>query len=82
MLPYSYFFAAGAGRNNMNSINRQYKDRLFRAIFGSAERKEYALALYNAVNGTSYENALCLVHIVYCLILIAEIIETDLGDRI
>ena len=41
----------------MNSINRQYKDRLFRAIFGSAERKEYALALYNAVNGTSYENA-------------------------
>lgn len=40
-----------------NKINRQYKDRLFRAIFGSPERKEYALALYNAINRTHYENA-------------------------
>ena len=40
-----------------NKINRQYKDRLFRAIFGSPERKEYALSLYNAINGTDYTNA-------------------------
>ena len=32
--------------------NRQYKDRMFRFLFGS--RKDYALSLYNAVNGSSY----------------------------
>lgn len=31
--------------------NRQYKDTLFRLIF---EQKEYALALYNAINHTDY----------------------------
>ena len=31
-------------------VNRNYKDRLFRAVFGSADRKEYALSLYNAIN--------------------------------
>ena len=39
------------------NINRQHKDRLFKAIFGAPEHKEYALSLYNAVNGTHYDNA-------------------------
>ena len=34
-------------------ISRKYKDRLFRFLFSE---KEAALSLYNAVNGTSYEN--------------------------
>ncbi len=34
--------------------NKEYKDRLFKFIFGSPENKEWALSLYNAVNGTSY----------------------------
>ncbi len=37
-------------------INREYKDRLFSFIFGSPERKDWTLSLYNAVNGSSYTN--------------------------
>lgn len=37
-------------------INTKYKDRLFSFIFGNAERKEWTLSLYNAVNGSSYTN--------------------------
>ena len=37
-------------------INRKNKDRLFRFIFGDAEHKERALALYNALNGTAYQD--------------------------
>jgi hypothetical protein len=37
-------------------INRQYKDRLFKFIFGNPEHKEWTLALYNAINGSSYDN--------------------------
>ena len=37
-------------------LNRQFKDRLFWRIFGTAEHKKHALALYNALNGTDYEN--------------------------
>ena len=33
-------------------MNRQYKDTLFKIIFG--EHKEHALALYNAINKTDY----------------------------
>ena len=33
--------------------NRQYKDRVFRMIFNSREK---LLELYNAMNGTDYEN--------------------------
>lgn len=38
--------------------NREYKDRLFKAIFGrnTAESKRWRLDLYNALNGTSYTN--------------------------
>lgn len=38
-----------------NNVNSKYKDTLFRVIFG--ENNEYALALYNAVNGTDYTDA-------------------------
>ena len=34
--------------------NKKYKDTVFRDLFGKEERKEYALSLYNAFNGTSY----------------------------
>ena len=33
-----------------------YKDRVFRAIFGSEERKEFTLSLYNALNHSSHTN--------------------------
>ena len=33
--------------------NRQYKDRLFKLIF---REKQDLLQLYNAVNGTNYDN--------------------------
>jgi hypothetical protein len=38
-----------------NNVNSKYKDTLFRVIFG--ENNEYALALYNAVNGTDYTDS-------------------------
>lgn len=37
-------------------INREYKDRWFRLLFGNEKYKENTLALYNALNGTSYTN--------------------------
>ena len=38
------------------SINVQtdYKDRLFKFIFGNPENKKWTLSLYNAVNNTDY----------------------------
>ena len=39
---------------NKTQINSKHKDRLFRFIFGSPERREYTLSLYNALNGSSY----------------------------
>ena len=39
------------------TVNKKYKDRLFRLLFGSESYKENTLALYNALNGTSYTNA-------------------------
>ena len=41
----------------MNNINRQYKDRLFRKLFGSIEMRDNILSLYNALNGTEYTAA-------------------------
>lgn len=46
-----------ASTNETVGINRTYKDRLFRLRFGSEEYKEDMLILYNALNGTSYNNA-------------------------
>jgi hypothetical protein len=37
-------------------INRNHKDRLFRFIFGDPEHKERTLELYNALNGSDYED--------------------------
>ncbi len=37
--------------------NKQYRDALFKYIFGSEERKQYTLELYNALNGTEYTDA-------------------------
>lgn len=37
-------------------VNREYKDRLFKFIFGNPENKEWTLSLYNAMNGSSYTN--------------------------
>lgn len=37
-------------------FNRTYKDTVFRDLFGSEERKENTLSLYNALAGTSYTN--------------------------
>ena len=36
------------------SFNRQYQDRLFKAIFGREEHKDWLLSLYNALNGSFY----------------------------
>ena len=38
------------------AINRQYKDRLFKFLFGNPEHRDWTLSLYNAVNGTCYNN--------------------------
>ena len=38
-------------------VNRQYKDRLFKFIFGREENRAWTLSLYNALNGTSYEDS-------------------------
>ena len=39
-----------------SKVNRIYKDRLFKFIFGNPENKEWTLELYNAVNGSNYDN--------------------------
>ena len=38
------------------SGNTEYKDRLFSFIFGNSEHKDWTLSLYNAVNGTCYDD--------------------------
>ena len=40
----------------MTEVNREYKDRVFKFIFGNPENKEWTLSLYNAVNGSDYSN--------------------------
>ncbi len=40
----------------MSGINREYKDRLFSFLFGREENKEWTLQLYNAVNGSKYQD--------------------------
>ena len=43
-----------------NEVNAQYRDRLFKFIFGNPAHKAWTLSLYNAVNGSRYtdENAI------------------------
>ena len=38
-------------------VNREYKDRLFKFIFGNPEKKEWTLSLYNAMNNSSYTDS-------------------------
>jgi hypothetical protein len=38
------------------NINAKYKDRLFTILFGRSENKAWALELYNAMNGSHYDN--------------------------
>jgi len=38
----------------MADTNREYKDRLFKFIFGNPQNRPWTLSLYNAMNGTSY----------------------------
>ncbi len=40
-----------------NGINREYRDRLFKFIFGNPENKEWTLSLYNAINGSHHTDA-------------------------
>ena len=40
-----------------STVNREYKDRLFKFIFGNQEKKNWTLSLYNAVNGSSYPDS-------------------------
>lgn len=40
----------------MAEVNKKHKDRLFCLLFGDERYKWNALALYNALNGTSYTN--------------------------
>ena len=38
-------------------MNDKHKDRVFKYLFGNPANRDWTLALYNAVNGSSYENA-------------------------
>ena len=40
----------------MTTVNREYKDRVFKFLFGNPENREWTLALYNAINGSNYDN--------------------------
>ena len=40
----------------MAEDNKQYKDRLFNFLFGSEVNKSWTLSLYNAVNGSAYDD--------------------------
>ncbi len=39
---------------DLKDAKRDYKDRLFKFIFGNPENKQWTLSLYNAINGTEY----------------------------
>ena len=36
------------------AAQKEYKDRLFKFIFGNPDNKQWTLSLYNAMNGTDY----------------------------
>ena len=41
---------------DLKDAEKDYKDRLFKFIFGNPDNKQWTLSLYNAMNGTSYTN--------------------------
>ena len=45
-------------KNNYgDGINREYKDRLFKYIFGNPLHKDWTLTLLNGVSGTNYTDS-------------------------
>ena len=40
----------------LKDVKRDYKDRLFKFIFGNPEKKHWTLSLYNAISGTDYSD--------------------------
>lgn len=42
--------------SEVTGVNREYRDRLFKFIFGNPNNKEWTLSLYNAVNGSNYKD--------------------------
>ena len=38
------------------AVNEEHKDRVFKYLFGNPENRQWTLSLYNAVNGSKYEN--------------------------
>ena len=38
------------------TVNREYKDRLFNFIFGREENRKWTLSLYNAINGSEHKD--------------------------
>ena len=38
-------------------LTREYRDRLFKFIFGNSDNREWTLSLYNAINGSHYTNS-------------------------
>ena len=45
-----------ATNRDLKDVEKDYKDRLFKFIFGNPDNKQWTLSLYNAMNGTSYTN--------------------------
>lgn len=41
---------------DLDDAEKDYKDRLFKFIFGNPENKQWTLSLYNAIGGTDYTN--------------------------
>ena len=41
---------------DLPNAKREFKDTVFKDLFGSRSRRHYALSLYNALNGSSYDN--------------------------
>ena len=42
--------------NGLKGAKKDYKDRLFKFIFGHPANKQWTLSLYNAINGMDYTN--------------------------
>lgn len=47
-------YKALADAKKLNNVADEYKDRLFKFIFGNPDNKAWTLSLYNAINGTGY----------------------------
>ena len=43
-------------RRKLNIVNRRHKDTLFCLIFGRQQNRQWTLSLYNAVNGSDYQD--------------------------